>query len=342
MTLAKANCFSTHFLMNPAVSVGYYKNVGKIPINHDRSLPSNNAAAAFCSSVASRCKSQTFTSSSPSSIFASMHPSEHDHSYFNDENKNMMNIINAEIELPIEDMKNNKHHHKTTTNAIQGVHPTINKVWSNMKSTLHNPSHKALSLFTAAVIMLSVMFTPLSAALAAPSGGRMGGSFGGSSRGSSSRQSYSRSYSSPSRSYSPPSSSYNRGFSHGYSSGYYSRPSIIVAPSPYSYGYGSSGATVYRRDPGAGVVIFAFLCIVFFTAFSNDNGGGGTLLTGGDDARTMSALGSGVSVAQISVALHVPKKDSPSSILTYLNNLSRTARTDSRVGVSNLVSQGMY
>ena len=45
-------------------------------------------------------------------------------------------------------------------------------------------------------------------------------------------------------------------------------------------------------------------------------------------------------MAQISVALNVPDRDSLSSVLTYLNRLSQTAKTDSRVGVSNLVSQG--
>lgn len=53
-----------------------------------------------------------------------------------------------------------------------------------------------------------------------------------------------------------------------------------------------------------------------------------------------SALGSGVSVAEISVALEVPLRDSPDSILSSLNRLSRTARTDSRVGLQNLTSQG--
>jgi hypothetical protein len=52
-----------------------------------------------------------------------------------------------------------------------------------------------------------------------------------------------------------------------------------------------------------------------------------------------SALGPGVTAVQISVALNVPQKDSPSSILTFLSRLSCTAHTVSRVGVSNLVSQ---
>ena len=52
-----------------------------------------------------------------------------------------------------------------------------------------------------------------------------------------------------------------------------------------------------------------------------------------------SALGSGVSVAEISVALEVPNRDSPNSILSALTRLSRTASTDSRVGIQDLTSQ---
>lgn len=52
-----------------------------------------------------------------------------------------------------------------------------------------------------------------------------------------------------------------------------------------------------------------------------------------------SVLGPGVSVAEISVALEVPNRDSPNSILSALDRLSRTARTDSRVGLQNLTSQ---
>jgi uncharacterized membrane protein len=209
---------------------------------------------------------------------------------------------------------------------VQGLHPLIINSWNKVRKTLKKPTHKAVSLVAAAFIMLAVVFTPLSEAFAAPSGGRMGGSFGGSSR-----QSYSRSYSSPS-----PSRSYNRGFSQGYSSGYYSRPSVIVAPtisSPYPY-YSPGGVAVVRRGP---TIVDFFIYCVFAVVMLN-------VLTNvsnftNDLSSTTSALGPGVSVAQISVALNVPQKDSPSSILTFLNRLSRTARTDSRVGVSNLVSQ---
>ena len=44
-------------------------------------------------------------------------------------------------------------------------------------------------------------------------------------------------------------------------------------------------------------------------------------------------------MAEISVALEVPDRDNPNSILSALDRLSRTARTDSRVGLQNLTSQ---
>lgn len=56
-------------------------------------------------------------------------------------------------------------------------------------------------------------------------------------------------------------------------------------------------------------------------------------------ATSSSVLGPGVSVAEMSVALEVPDRDSPNSILSALSRLSRTARTDSRVGIQNLTSQ---
>lgn len=228
---------------------------------------------------------------------------------------------------------------KKNRSNIQGIHPLLLKTWQRIKNSVKKPSHRAASLMTAAFIMFAVLFTPLSEASAARSGGRMGGSFGGSGR-SSSRQSYSRSYSAPSRSYSSPSpsSSYNRGFNRGLSSGLYARPPIIVAPTignPYPQPYYSpGGVAVIRRGPSVvDVLLFGVFAVVVFNVVSSVND------FTNDTSSTSSALGPGVSVVQISVALNVPQKDSSSSILTFLSRLSRTARTDSRVGVSNLVSQ---
>eukprot|EP00586_Coscinodiscus_wailesii_P014744 CAMPEP_0172495632 /NCGR_PEP_ID=MMETSP1066-20121228/73205_1 /TAXON_ID=671091 /ORGANISM="Coscinodiscus wailesii, Strain CCMP2513" /LENGTH=309 /DNA_ID=CAMNT_0013267423 /DNA_START=551 /DNA_END=1480 /DNA_ORIENTATION=- len=162
--------------------------------------------------------------------------------------------------------------------------------------------------------------------MAIQSGGRMGGSFSPSSR-----QSYSRP---------APSRSYSRGY------GTYSPP-VVVTPSPYyspfSYwggprffgGYPSAGGVVVARGPSFfDFIVFAGIVAFAVSAF----GGGGSVI---DDAMTTSssALGAGVSVAQISVALDVPRRDEGGSILSVLERLSQTARTDSRVGVQNLTSQ---
>jgi len=169
--------------------------------------------------------------------------------------------------------------------------------------------------------MASTIFTPLEA-LAAPSGGRMGGSFGGSSRSS-------RSYSSPSRS----SGGYSRGYSQGYNSGYYRPSPIIVAPQigGYGYGYGAPGMTVVSRGPSIiDVIIFGFIASAVLSTFSGNNT---------DSDSDAGALGSGVTVAKISVGINVPNRHDRLSILSFLDRLSQTARTDSRVGISNLVSQ---
>jgi uncharacterized membrane protein len=51
------------------------------------------------------------------------------------------------------------------------------------------------------------------------------------------------------------------------------------------------------------------------------------------------SLEPGTSVVQLSVAMQVPDRDDPNSILGRLNHLSESARTDTRVGVANLTSQ---
>uniref|UniRef100_A0A7S3Q2C8 Uncharacterized protein n=1 Tax=Chaetoceros debilis TaxID=122233 RepID=A0A7S3Q2C8_9STRA len=224
-------------------------------------------------------------------------------------------------------------------NMNHGVHPAIINAWKSIRNTFANRQlrQKSMTIFAAAIIMISVLFGGIiEDASAAGSGGRMGGSYGGSSRSRS--PSSSRSYSSPSRSYSSPSSSYNR----GYSRGYYSRPSVTVAPiigSPGygSYGYGVPTGVVVARGPSVvDFIFFLFFAGVAVNVISGIVNGGNDFSRSLDEA---SPLGKGVSVVQVSVALNVPRRDSPSSILTYLDQLSRTASTDSRVGISNLVSQ---
>jgi len=218
---------------------------------------------------------------------------------------------------------------KTQTRKNHGIHPAIQQSFKSIQSTFSKHQQKAMTFLAAAIIMVSVLFTPQEA-MAARSGGRMGGSFGGSSRPSSSR-----SYSSPSR------SSYGRGLSNGYSQGYYSRPNIIVAPPIGSYGYGyggypGAGVSVVRTGPSIiDVIFFGAFAAVVLGSFSGPKGPRNF----DDDVSTTSALGPGVTVAQISVALNVPNRNEPSSFLSFLDRLSATASTDSRVGVSDLVSQ---
>lgn len=186
-------------------------------------------------------------------------------------------------------------------------------------------------------LALAVMVLPLFLAFpadAVQSGGRMGGSFGGSNR-----QSSSRSYGSSGG------GGYSRGYGRGYSSGYYSRPNVIVSPgpiyspfySPFSPFYARPSGVVVARGPSFGGLFFFAGFFLFAAAVLSNVGSIGD---GGDSfARTQSVLGPGLSVAEISVALEVPDRDSPDSILSALDRLSATARTDSRVGVQNLTSQ---
>jgi len=210
-----------------------------------------------------------------------------------------------------------------------------------MVQNLASSMQKFLSThFMTLAIFLLPLFLSANDAWAVQSGGRMGGSFGGSSSRSSS---YSRSYSAPS-------SGYSRGYSRGYSSGYYSRPNVIVTPgispfyspfsNPFYSPYYSPGGVVVSRGPGFGsFLIFAVFALVAFSALGNISSSIGDSIGSAVGSNVQSVLGSGVSAVEISVALNVPDRDSPNSILTSMKRLSRTARTDSRVGLQNLTSQ---
>lgn len=147
-----------------------------------------------------------------------------------------------------------------------------------------------------------------------------------------------------SRSYTSGGGGYSRGFSRGYTSGYYSRPSVVVSPgitpyyspfySPFSWGYSRPGVIVSTGPSFGGIFFFAgfFLLAALALSSMTDNIGGAVGNLG-------SALGPGVSVAEISVALEVPDRDRGDAIMNVLERLANTARTDSRVGLQNLTSQ---
>merc|ERR1711959_559431 len=195
-----------------------------------------------------------------------------------------------------------------------------------------------LAAIATMALALALTLSPDSAS-AAMSGGRMGGSFSSSYRPSVSSYSPSRS-SSYGSGYSR---SFQSGFGSGYASGYLSRPSISVSPfyNPYSYAYsrplvygGGSSVISYNRGPS----LFDMILVggVGFMIWSAIRGGPSFsegLMASAD------AFGSGTTVAQISVALEVPNRDDRNSILAALDRISRSARTDSRVGIQNLTSQ---
>ena len=226
---------------------------------------------------------------------------------------------------------------QSTTPAFSNMSKGLAKLFDFAKS-----KHAALA--ATVLLLLTMTFNPLPSD-AVMSGGSMGGSFGSSSR---------RSYSAPTRTYSSPSygSSYGTGFNRGFTSGYYSRPSVVVnpvapiMPSPF---YSPFWAPTYYSRPGVvvsgggGFGIFGFVTFMGFalaalTAVNSFVGSAGGVLDRVDEA-VGGALGPGVSVAEISVAIDVPNRDDPNSILSVLNRLSNTARTESRVGMSNLTSQ---
>jgi uncharacterized membrane protein len=190
----------------------------------------------------------------------------------------------------------------------------------------------------ASLLALALAFSPMNAD-AAMSGGRMGGSFSSPSRSAPSRVMPSRSYSSPS-----------------YRGGYYSRPNVIVAPtitpfyspftpfySPITPFYGGGAAVTYRSPFFFGGGLFPLFALGFGTwALLNvvpNLISRSDTFSSFESSALSSALGFGTSVAQISVAMEVPDRDDPNSILSVLDRLSGTARTDSRVGIQNLTSQ---
>ena len=221
------------------------------------------------------------------------------------------------------------------------VHP-LTDMGKGFANLLKFAKTKHAALAATLILFLTVFMSPLPS-MAVSSGGSMGGSFGASNR---------QSYSAPSRSYSSP-RSFSSGYSRGFSSGYYSRPSVVINPTPImpSPFYSPFWAPSYYSRPvgvvggGGGFGIIGFITFFGFimaltSALGSFTSSAGTGIMDRVDEAVGGALGPGVSVAEISVAVDVSNRDDPNSILNVLSRLSNTARTDSRVGMSNLTSQG--
>jgi uncharacterized membrane protein len=211
-------------------------------------------------------------------------------------------------------------------------------------SALQNVLPKSTSPATAllgAMLFLGTTLAATNPALAAMSGGRAGG--GGYAR------------SAPRMSRPMPSRSYGGGgYSRGYASPYGStfRPNVFLTPSPTiiaPFGppivpyYGGVGVLpMVRRGP-------SFFDIMFFGAITfmivNTIRGAGQSDTDGaisnwsTDSTLASPLGTGTTVAQISVALQVPNRDDQGSILSVLNRMASSSNTNKRSGLQNLTSQ---
>lgn len=159
---------------------------------------------------------------------------------------------------------------------------------------------------------------------------------------------------------SAPRSSYGGYSGGGYrGGGYYGGgPRIMVSPivpilpgpfvSPYYGGGGAGVMAVPFRGPSILDLLFfggfAFVALSALTSTVNNvMGGGRDTSMGFWDSNTVTTgagpLGTGVTVAQMSVALEVPNRDDRNSILSVLDRLAQTADTDKRVGVQTLTSQ---
>lgn len=239
---------------------------------------------------------------------------------------------------------------KSTKNPTPVLVSMLQNLWdrANEDDKLSTNDHQLPfpkpRILLAAFAAFCLAFSPLSDADAAMSGGRMGGSF------SSSPAPVMRS--------APRQSSYSPGYSRGYRQVY--RPSVTVAPSVGYYGGGYNPFFNPFYSPFAGPRFFggpgvisvsrgpSFFDVVFwgglFFAVSQALSPKSTFDDFNSDASwgsvsAASPLGPGTSVVSLSVALQVPDRDDPNSILSALNRLSRTAKTDSRVGIQNLSSQ---
>jgi uncharacterized membrane protein len=115
---------------------------------------------------------------------------------------------------------------------------------------------------------------------------------------------------------------------------------LYISPfySPFSWGYSRPGVIVSTGPSFGGIFFFAGFFLLAVLALSSMTDSIGSSMS--NLGTSNSVLGPGVSVAEISVALEVSDRDRPDAIMNVLERLANTARTDSRVGLQNLTSQG--
>jgi uncharacterized membrane protein len=253
---------------------------------------------------------------------------------------------------------------KKEPTAFMNPTPVVYSAISNLVDDQKSVTIPALAT-GAALLAMMLWFASPDLANAAMSGGRMGGSFSAPRSSSSS---------SMSRPIMPYSRGYNAdggyGYGGGYSRGGYSSPGITIAPiispfasplaspfynplafpRPYYYGGGGPSVVAVSRGPSfLDLIFFGAIGLVIFNTIRGFTSSSSSMTTAGGDGfwsdsntvatMSSSALGPGTTVAQISVALEVPNRDDSNSILNALQRLSKTANTDSRVGIQSLTSQ---
>ncbi len=196
-----------------------------------------------------------------------------------------------------------------TLNIIQ---PKLTSMFRKVKESL-TPIWKKLF---AACLALAIMFAPLQMAGAAPSSGRAGGSFKSAS--------HRTSISTPYRS----SGTWNYSRQpHGTLLG---SPRFIVHGAT-GWHYGSAGAVAARRTTTIAemTVLVTVIAILIQGVINNSKR---DMMTG--------PLGAGATMVTLTIAMNVPDRRDPNSIMKRLRKLSLAADTSNRKGVQDLISEG--
>jgi uncharacterized membrane protein len=213
---------------------------------------------------------------------------------------------------------------------VETSHPLASLGRSMYAFTQRFIQHHA-AIGVAVILFLSIFAFP-SKIMAAQSGGRIGG---GSFR-SSDRQRYSTTRMAPTRTRT---SLWDDGMRRPSSS-----TTILVNPYPFSYSLNPFVRSPIYYGGGAGAVVLAppsplEVLVIGGALYFMVQGLFKTPSNSWSKEPIESVLGTGISVAKLSVALQVPNRDDPNSILNVLNRLANTANTDSQAGVQTLTHQ---
>ena len=292
-------------------------------------------------------RTQSVSTTTPNQLWAMRNdPNE----WLNQQQPHLSSLMDVESwddqdsSMPVQQQQ--QHHQEQQHRPRKSMNPTPALVSAWQKSGL-GKAPKPSALVLGVALMLATTFAMSSnPAWAAMSGGRAGG--GGYGRATMSR---------------PAPRSYSGGGGYGsYSYGTYGRPrtNVYINPaptivSPFAPPIITPFAPVVPFSPfGAGVAVArgpSIFDIMFFGAvalvIANTIRGIGQSATDrvlsqwsdSDLATAATPLGPGTTVAQISVALQVPNRDDPQSILKVLPRLASAANTERRAGLQNLTSQ---